>query len=81
MRLNPILPPEATSNESRLIISGCRQLLIEGHKGLISYDAQCITLRLQQGTLICRGDKLSIALFSADDMVITGSLSALEMAR
>lgn len=79
MLLNSILPPEATSNASRVILTGARTLLIEGHKGLLSYDSDCIKVQLSEALLICRGSSLVISQFAANDLWIEGRINLLEL--
>lgn len=81
MRLNGILPPETTTHESRLILSGGNKLLIEGHQGLLSYDTVCIKARLKNALLACSGENLVIRQFSQDDILIEGAILSLELQR
>ena len=81
MLFNGVLPPEATNRESRLILSGGRSLLIEGHRGLLAYDSACIKAKLPHALLICQGADLVISAFSADDMLISGEIHSLELKR
>lgn len=81
MLFNGILPPEAVGNESRLILCGDRSLLIEGHKGLLSYDSACIKAKLPHALLICQGSDLVISEFSGDAMLISGEIHFLELKR
>lgn len=81
MHLNAILPPEAVSNGSRLIMADASQLLIEGHKGLIAYDSRRIQTRLHSAQLTITGENLVIAQFTAEDMLICGDIRLLEFTR
>ncbi|MBR6788018.1 MAG: YabP/YqfC family sporulation protein [Clostridia bacterium] len=78
MHLNAVLPPEATAKESRIILTGDRSLLIEGHQGLLSYDSHCIKARLKHALLICTGNDLTISQFACDEMQIKGQVLSLE---
>lgn len=78
MRLNAILPPEATSHTSRIVLTDASHLLIEQHEGLFSYDDNCIRVRLHERMLTVSGLRLCIRQFSADDICIQGEIHALE---
>lgn len=81
MHLNAILPPEAISNLSRIILTGDNNLLIEQHKGLFSYDESCINVQLAGGMLFINGKSLLISEFSARDICIRGEICSLEFKR
>lgn len=81
MRLNSILPPEATTRASRIVLTDLQHLLIEQHKGLFSYDEECIRVQLQGQMLSVRGEALGIQQFSADDICIQGKIYSLEFSR
>ena len=81
MRLNTILPPEATSNLSRIVLTSDSHLLIEQHKGLFSYDENCIRVRLADRMLFINGESLRISEFSAQDICIQGEIRSLEFGR
>lgn len=81
MRLNTILPPEATARVSRIVLTDMQHLLIEQHKGLFSYDESCIRVRLSSQLLSVLGADLVIRQFSAEDICIQGEIRALEFSR
>ena len=78
MRLHDILPPEAVSGASRIVLNGQEQLLIEGHKGLMRYDAGCVSLRMQDGSLHINGENLMLGIFSQDELTVHGRILSLE---
>lgn len=79
MRLNAILPPEATSKASRIVLTDTSHLLIEQHEGLFSYDDNCIRVRLHERMLTVSGSHLTIQQFSAEDICIRGDIRSLEV--
>ncbi len=81
MLLNAILPPEATSSKSRIVLTDTSHLLIEQHKGLFSYDESCIRVRLADRTLLVNGQSLRISEFSRQDICILGEIQSLEFTR
>ena len=78
MRLHDILPPEAVSGTSRIVLTGNNQILIEGHKGLMRYDAQSISLRLQDGSLHILGDGMTLGILAQNELSVTGRILSLE---
>lgn len=81
MRLNAILPPEAITRASRIVLTDTQHLLIEQHKGLFSYDKNCILVRLADRMLFINGESLHISEFSAQDICIHGQIHSLEFKR
>ena len=78
MRLNGILPPEATSRTFRAILTDSTDLLIEDHRGLISYDEACIQVRLDDRRMLVHGDSLFIHRFSRLEICIRGNITHME---
>lgn len=81
MHFNTVMPPEVISKSSRLILISTHQLLIEGHKGLLSYDTACIRVRLKEATLTVSGHLLNIPEFAAEDLMIAGDIRSVEFDR
>ena len=78
MPKNLLFPPEAVSDVSRIILTGEDRLLIERHKGLFSYDSQCIRLRIGRKILSILGEQLVIHRFGTDEICIRGTIRSLE---
>ena len=78
MHKQPFLPPEATGKASRLVWTQGTHLLIEGCARLIACDENCIRLKVQEGILSVRGDRLSIGCFSPDYLTVCGCIHTLE---
>ena len=79
MLFNHILPAEAISGTHRIILSSSDHLLIEGHRGLLSYSDDLIRVRLEKGILSCAGSQLVIRRFGSNDLTITGVIRTLEL--
>ena len=79
MLFNHILPSEATSGTHRIILSGNDHLLIEGHRGLLSYSDDLIRIRLEKGCLACAGSQLVIRCFGSNEITVTGAIRSLEI--
>ncbi len=78
MRFHGILPAEATSHALRIVLSGRNALLVEQHRGLMTYDDSCVRLRSENGFITISGQALSISQFGEDDALISGRIDSLE---
>lgn len=76
MRLNGILPPEATSGASRAVLSGRKSLLVEQHNGILSYDDACVRLRTAAGLMTISGAELCVDAYTSADIRVTGRIDA-----
>ena len=71
------LPREALG-AARLTVTGGRQVLLENHRGLLSYAPELIHVSLGQGSLRFLGSGLCLRAMSREALVIEGSLRAIE---
>ena len=55
-------------------ISGNGRVLIENHKGIISYNCEELCIRVQYGYIIISGEKLYLAEIQKDRVVIVGKI-------
>ena len=72
MRLNEIVPLEKWNGESRALWHGQREVIIEGHRGLFSYETHCIRVRCREGLWTVTGEGLHIDHFGPEDLLIRG---------
>ena len=79
MRLNEIAPPDRMEGESRALWNGRRELIIEGHRGLFSYETRCIRVRSRTGLWTVTGEGLFIDHFGPEDLLIRGSVHAVAL--
>ena len=79
MQRIPILPSGNGVSEPRAVLSGTRELLIERHQGLFSYETKCIRVRLPNGILTVKGSDLVIAYFGVEDLQIQGKIESIAM--
>jgi len=79
MRFREIAPPEVASGAPRLICTGRQEAVIEGHRGLFSYETACIRVRTGQGIWTVSGSDLTIDYFGAEDMRIRGRVDEVKM--
>ena len=79
MRLNEIAPLERMAGESRALWTGRREVIIEGHRGLFSYETRCIRVRCQKGLWTVTGEGLYFDHFGPEDLLIRGSVHAVSL--
>ena len=71
--------PEGGITEPRIVLSGSREMMIEKHQGLFSYETHSIRVRLAGGILTVKGKGLTIAYFGVQDMQIRGKIECIQM--
>ena len=79
MRLHEIVPLETMEGESRALWTGRREVIIEGHRGLFSYETRCIRVRSREGLWTVTGDGLFIDHFGPEDLLIRGRVHAVAL--
>ncbi len=79
MRLNVISPQDRLEGESRALWNGRRELIIEGHRGLFSYETRCIRVRSRTGLWTVTGEGLFIDHFGPEDLLIRGCVRAVSL--
>ena len=62
----------------RLTLTGNRQLLVEQHRGLTRYSADCIELALKQGSIRLTGKNLRLVAMDKEAVLIAGEIKSLE---
>ncbi|NLY51862.1 MAG: sporulation protein YqfC [Firmicutes bacterium] len=72
------LPADVVLNLPRITITGNVQLLMENHKGIISYDPEKIRIRTQHGEVAITGTKLKIDSLFASEVRINGHIHGIE---
>ena len=73
------LPPEAVADAARITLSGSGQVLIERHRGLLSYsdsevEANCGSFRCR-----VRGDGLLLRAMTDEMLLITGTVFGVDL--
>ncbi len=79
MRLREIAPQDQADPESRALWTGRREVIIEGHRGLFSYETRCIRVRCKNGLWTVTGEGLFIDHFGPEDLLIRGSVHAVAL--
>lgn len=58
---------------------GSERLLVEHHRGIVSYGADCIRMGATFGFLIAEGENLRLCCMSRSQLVICGKIRCLRM--
>ena len=77
MRWEEFTPPEARGAETRAVMTGQKEVLIEGHRGLFSYETDRIRVRSKNGIWTVSGQGLIIDYFGAQDLLIKGCVDSI----
>ena len=72
------LPPEAAA-EPQLLLTGRRQVRVEGHRGLRRYSPERIDVRTCQGCAAIHGQALQVCFMNAGRAVIRGEIHAVTL--
>ncbi len=71
-------PQELLPGMPLIEITGTQRVLIENHKGVILYEPDCLQVKLTIGSLLIRGQGLTISRMQKHQLVITGSIEGVE---
>lgn len=74
------LPEEALSDALRVTIIGRRRAVVEHHRGLLGYDAQCVEVSAAAGRARILGADLMLHAMDRDTLIVTGRIAAVEYA-
>ena len=72
------LPTGALGRSARIELSGNRQAVIEGCRGIVKYDEDCIELRTVDGTVRFTGRELCMNSLNPSCAVVSGRLVSVE---
>lgn len=72
------LPTGTLSNVARIELTGNRQAVVEGCRGILEYDDGLIRLNTSSGVVRFVGRNLSMSCLTEDNAVITGTLLSVE---
>lgn len=74
------LPKDVFFDLPRVVLIGNLQVSVENHRGLLSYDGKTLSLALQTGRLVVRGQDLVVGFVGSSELTVTGRLEAVEFA-
>ena len=72
------LPEGLLPGNGRLTLSGGRQALIEGHRGILEYTPERVAVSFGREKLSITGDGLRLRAMNAGELLITGRIRAAE---
>lgn len=72
------LPSGVLTAGTRMELFGNRRVLIEGCKGIVKYDEDCVQLRIAEGVIRFLGCELSMTSLHPSCAVIIGRMTAIE---
>lgn len=74
MGILDFIPEEVKGKVSRVVILGKKEMLIEQHRGLISYETDNVCFRVLDGQVQIGGKDLVITAFGAYDAKVQGQI-------
>jgi sporulation protein YqfC len=74
------LLPEMFVDEPRIEMTGNREIIIDGCKGVVEYTENNIRISLGESVLSLSGDNLVIQTFDNDVVIIDGMISDIDFA-
>ncbi|MDD3394803.1 MAG: sporulation protein YqfC [Anaerotignum sp.] len=72
------LPKEIMLDLPLISLTGREEITVENHKGILTYGEESIRVGTKAGILCIRGQDLGLKQLTAEVLVITGKLVALE---
>lgn len=71
------LPKDLVLNLPRITLVGDLQLVIENHRGIEDYDGIYVRVALERGSLVIKGENLTLRSIRTDEIVVDGSIKTL----
>lgn len=71
------LPRDIVLNIPKIIITGDNEIIIENHKGIISFDSSEIKINSKVGTITLDGVNLEILFIGGNTITISGKFKSL----
>lgn len=78
MGINSFIPGEAVGHTARVVLMGRDSLLVEQHRGIISYTEEKLILRLRDGYMTIRGENLKISEYTGCSLAASGIVQSVE---
>lgn len=75
------LPEDVVAGLPRLELIGSRQLYLERHQGILSYNETVIDVNTSGGILRVEGERLSLLAMTAEELRIGGTILRIEWVR
>lgn len=74
MHIGGLFSPELMSDIPRIVLTGNKLVLIEQHRGLVSYQPDEIAMKTSLGLLKLQGSELRFRHYSGTEAVIHGEI-------
>ncbi|GFZ30910.1 sporulation protein YqfC [Clostridium zeae] len=71
------LPRDIVLNIPKIVITGDNEIIIENHKGIISFDSSEIKINSKVGTITLDGVNLEILFIGGNTITISGKFKSL----
>ena len=75
------LPTDVVLDHTRTTITGNHRVLIENHKGILSYEPEKIRIRTETGETVITGARMRIDALFTTEIAIRGLISGIEFLR
>ena len=72
------LPEETISAQSKLSVTGRRQVLLENHQGSLEFGTERIVVRTIEGNLVFYGSGLKLIGMNRQELLLGGELQNVE---
>lgn len=72
------LPEDALLGAAMVTVTAGKRLLVENHRGVLSYGDAQIIVRLPRGKLSVSGSALSLLVMTSEQLLIGGRIQTLE---
>ena len=73
--------PGIGSHTAKVTVTDARRVMVESHRGIMSYGKEHIALASSCGQIHIYGAGLTLAAMSADTLIICGKISSVEFER
>lgn len=72
------LPKDVVLDLPRVTVVGDRQVLVENHRGIVSYTQRLLVVGYSRGRISFRGTDLEISVIRHEEILIEGAIEAVE---
>lgn len=73
------LEPEGLRPRTLAELYGSERLLVEQHRGIVSYGSECIRIAAISGFLVVEGEGLRLCCMSRSQLVIRGKITEIRL--
>ncbi len=72
------LPKDVICDLPRVSLSGDKEIFIENHKGILEYTSKSVRIKMHDGLMNIKGEKLRICEMQTDRLLVTGDFLGVE---